>query len=135
MKIKYEFINGESTEIEVDETIGTFILDSRRIEENLARKERYHCLSSDAFDSDASDTVTEGSWGVDERTPEYEFFKKLKNKRIETAFSALSETQRRRPLLYIDGVSVNEIARIEGINPNAAWKSIEGARKKFIKNF
>ena len=41
MKIKYEFINGEKTEIEVEENIGTWILDSRRVEENLARKERY----------------------------------------------------------------------------------------------
>ena len=48
MKIKYEFINGEKTEIEVEENIGTWILDSRRVEENLARKERYHCYSSDA---------------------------------------------------------------------------------------
>ena len=47
MKIKYEFINGEKTEIEVEENIGTWILDSRRVEENLARKERYHCYSSD----------------------------------------------------------------------------------------
>ena len=48
MKINYEFINGEKTEIEVEENIGTWILDSRRVEENLARKERYHCYSSDA---------------------------------------------------------------------------------------
>ena len=38
MKINYEFINGEKTEIEVEENIGTWILDSRRVEENLARK-------------------------------------------------------------------------------------------------
>ena len=37
--------NGENSEVEVNEEIGTFILDSRREEDNLGRKERYHCYS------------------------------------------------------------------------------------------
>jgi DNA-binding CsgD family transcriptional regulator len=37
--------------------------------------------------------------------------------------------------MLADGLSVNEIARIEGVAPNAAWKSIEGAKRKFKKNF
>jgi hypothetical protein len=32
-------------------------------------------------------------------------------------------------------LSVNEIARIEDVAPNAAWKSIESAKKKFKKHF
>ena len=43
MKISYTFANGENSEVEVNEEIGTFILDSRREEDNLGRKERYHC--------------------------------------------------------------------------------------------
>ena len=43
MKIKYESVTGEITEVEVSEEIGAVIIDSRRKEENLARKERYHC--------------------------------------------------------------------------------------------
>ena len=42
MKISYTFANGENSEVEVNEEIGTFILDSRREEDNLGRKERYH---------------------------------------------------------------------------------------------
>jgi len=55
--------------------------------------------------------------------------------RINSALDKLSETQKRRLLMLTDGLSVNEIARIEGVAPNAAWKSIEGAKKKFQKHF
>ncbi len=48
MKISYTFANGENSEVEVNEEIGTFILDSRREEDNLGRKERYHCYSLNA---------------------------------------------------------------------------------------
>jgi len=37
--------------------------------------------------------------------------------------------------MLADGLSVNEIARIEDVAPNAAWKSIESAKKKFKKHF
>ncbi len=50
MKIKYKFITGEVTEIEVSENIGNIILDSRRIESNQNRKERYHCFYIEGAD-------------------------------------------------------------------------------------
>ena len=43
MKIKYEFATGDVTEIEVEDSIGEIILESRRLESNGDRKERYHC--------------------------------------------------------------------------------------------
>ena len=55
MKISYTFANGENSEVEVSEEIGTFILDSRREEDNLGRKERYHCYSMDAADYEGED--------------------------------------------------------------------------------
>lgn len=48
MKIKYEFADGTVSEVEVEESIGAVIIESRRKEDNLARKERYHCYSMDA---------------------------------------------------------------------------------------
>lgn len=50
MKIRYEFVDGEISEVEVTEEIGSVIVESRRLEDNLARKERYHCYSLDAVD-------------------------------------------------------------------------------------
>ena len=63
MKITYKFTTGEVTEVEVSNEIGTVIIDSRRKEENLARKERYHCYSYDAAEF-------EGQEYADWNTPE-----------------------------------------------------------------
>ena len=48
MKIKYEFADGTVSEVEVEEAIGAVIIEDRRLEDNLSRKERYHCYSLDA---------------------------------------------------------------------------------------
>ncbi len=50
MKIKYEFADGTVSEVEVEESIGAVIIEDRRLEDNLARKERYHCHSLDAVE-------------------------------------------------------------------------------------
>lgn len=125
MKIKYEFINGETTEIEVDENIGTFILDSRRDEENLARKERYHCYSSDV--------AWEGEEYADPDTPESLMFQKYENKRLTSALSELTEIQKRRFIKFAEGMSIREIARQEDANFKSVHDSIEQARKKLKK--
>ena len=43
MKITWQFADGTRSEIKAPDDIGTVILDSRREENNLDRKERYHC--------------------------------------------------------------------------------------------
>ena len=108
--------------------IGNYITASRREECNLARKERYHCYSLDAIDYEGLEYATD-------TTPETDLIREEDVARINTALDKLSETKKRRLLMLADGLSVNEIARIEGVAPNAAWKSIEGARKKFKKHF
>ncbi len=127
MKIKYEFDNGEVTEVEVDEEIGTFILESRRQESNLARKERAHCLSLDAIDYEGSEF---GAW--DKYEDDDDIFR---SRRVRKAFSQLSETQQRRLKLYADGKTLREIAEIEGASFQSVDESIRAARKKFSKNF
>ena len=121
MKIKYEFINGEKTEIEVEENIGTWILDSRRVEENLARKERYHCYSSDA--------VWEGLNYAASDTPESLMLQKYENTRLSSAINELTEIQRRRFIKFAEGLSIREIARQEGANFKSVHDSIEQAQK------
>ena len=63
MRIKYEFVNGEKTDVEIDDAIGMVILDSRRIEANKNRRERYHCYSIEGADF-------EGEKYFDKNTPE-----------------------------------------------------------------
>ena len=126
MKIKYEFINGEKTEIEVDESLGTFILDSRRIEENLARKERYHCYSSDA--------AWEGEDYADPNTPETEMLRKEFSKEMADVISELTEVQQRRLFKYLEGKSMRAIAREEGVQHKAVVDSFNYI-KKVLKKF
>lgn len=128
MKINYTFANGETSEVEVTEEIGNVILDSRRKESNLDRKERYHCYSLDAADFEGEDYA-------DGDTPETVLFSQLENQHIEELLDGLPEIQRRRLLLYAEGKSLREIARMEGVDHKAVKKSIEAAKKYFFKNF
>ncbi|MFG6357164.1 MAG: hypothetical protein K1W26_10145 [Acetatifactor sp.] len=128
MKIKYEFADGTVSEVEVEESIGAVIIESRREEDNLARKERYHCYSMDAVQFEGDEYGTE-------ETPETQMERELDTERIAHALDGLSEVQRRRLLKFAEGKSMREIAREEKVQHRAVMKSIEGARKIFKKNF
>lgn len=128
MKINYTFANGEVSEIEVTEEIGNVILDSRREESNLDRKERYHCYSLDA-------ALYEGREYADPDTPETVLHREEEQRKIRELLNGLPEIQKRRLLLYAEGKSLREIARIEGVDHKAVKKSIEAAKKYFRKNF
>ena len=50
----------------------------------------------------------------------------------------LTPKQRRRFLMYLNGMSTVKIAEIEGCNQNAVWESLEAGKakiKKYLKNF
>jgi DNA-directed RNA polymerase specialized sigma24 family protein len=128
MKIKYEFADGTVSEVEVEESIGAVIIESRRKEDNLARKERYHCYSMDAVQFEGDEYGTE-------ETPETQMERELDTERIAHALDGLSEVQRRRLLKFAEGKSMREIAREEKVQHRAVMKSIESARKIFKKNF
>ena len=131
MKIKYESVTGEITEVEVSEEIGAVIIDSRRKEENLARKERYHCYSIEAIkfgDCDEHAVATE-------ETPLTELIRNEDNAYISEAFAKLSDIQQRRLLKLAAGMSMREIAREESVDHRAVRECIESARKKFFKFF
>ena len=128
MKISYTFANGENSEVEVNEEIGTFILDSRREEDNLGRKERYHCYSLDAAEFEGEDMA-------DCETPETAMIGQFDRKHIVEALGSLSEVQQRRILMLAQGLSVREIARREGKEIKTIRESIAGAREKFKKFF
>lgn len=128
MKINYTFANGEVSEVEVNEKIGTMILDSRREESNLDRKERYHCYSLDAAEFEGMDYA-------DRDTPESILERIQENRHILELLEGLPEVQKRRLLLYAEGKPLREIARMEGVDHKAVKKSIEAAKKYFFKNF
>ena len=128
MKIKYEFADGTVSEVEVEESIGAVIIEDRRLEDNLSRKERYHCYSLDA-------AQFEGTEYADNETPETKMEREMDTERIAQALDGLSEVQRRRILMLAGGMSVNEIARKEGVHHSVVSETISAARKKFKKFF
>ena len=128
MKIKYEFMDGEISEVEVAEEIGSVIIESRRLEDNLSRKERYHCYSLDAVEF-------EGGEYADKDNPESLLEKKADSRHIRGILEKMPEIQRRRILLYAQGKTLREIAHMEGVDHKAVKKSIEAAKKYFKKNF
>lgn len=131
MKIKYKSVTGEVTEVEVSEEIGAVIIDSRRKEENLARKERYHCYSLDAIKYGENDQFAPTTG----ETPLTELIRNEDNSYIYEAFAKLSDIQQRRLLKLAAGMSMREIAREEGVDVKAIFKSITSARKNFLKFF
>ena len=128
MKIKYTFANGDVSEVEVSDEVGTVIVDSRRKEENLDRKERYHCYSYDAIDY-------EGEEYADPDTPDSLLERDELSSRVQSAMSHLTDIQVRRLTLFAEGLSIREIARKEGVDHKAVAKSIESAKKVFAKNY
>ena len=131
MKIKYESVTGEITEVEVSEEIGAVIIDSRRKEENLARKERYHCYSLEAIKYGDNDKFAPTTG----ETPLTDLIRNEDNSYIYEAFSKLSDIQQRRLLKLAAGMSMREIAREENVDHKVIRRSIEAGRKKFLKFF
>ena len=103
-------------------------IEDRRLEDNLSRKERYHCYSLDA-------AQFEGAEYADNETPETKVEREMDTECIAQALDGLSEVQRRRILMLAGGMSVNEIARMEGVHHSVVSETISAARKRFKKFF
>jgi len=121
MKIEYAFVNGEHSEVEVSEEIGKIILDSRRLEENSNRVYRRHNLSleqslENGFDHSAVDDSFDYN-------------------RVLDAMECLTEIQKVRMTLWIQGYQFKEIAEMEGsgVCYQAVQYSVGLAREKIRK--
>lgn len=126
MKIKYEFADGTMSEVEVEDFIGAVIIEDRHLEDNLSRKERYHCYSLDAAQFEG----VEYSGG---ETPESIFLSDEYSVELQETLGSLTDVQKERVSRLADGLSINEIARREGVAPNAVMKSVKGVREKLKK--
>ena len=123
MKIKYAFLDGTVTEVEVSDEIGAVIIDSRKAEHAQDERHRYHCYSYDAIDY-------EGEEYASDETPESDYLRSELNEQLYAALQSLTETQRRRLLLYAEGMSFSEIAKREGVSSHSKIiKSVESAQK------
>lgn len=126
MKIKYEFVNGEAVEIEVDEKWGNILMEMDEKEKRNNRKEtRRHESFQD-----------EGEWAADEfRDPAYIYESAIEEERLDLAYSQLSDDQQELVwnLFELDKSGL-KVAEEKGITHQAVTRRVERIQKK-IKKF
>ena len=128
MKISYEFVTGEVSEVEVDERLGGMLLDLNRQQENNDQKETRRHFSLNGMDyegelfASAEDT---------ERTVEH----REDMARLYSAMEALSPSQRELvKKIYFEERKITDIAREEGVSKQSVHERVQRALKKLEKN-
>ena len=126
MKVKYNFANGDCVELEVEEKFGKYIENSRKRESNKGRHYRRKNISLEGVvyegrEFSCSDTYFEDLEQAEEQG------------RIKKMLSELTEIQRRRCVQLAKGMSMQEIARQEGVAVQSVHESIVAAQKKLKK--
>lgn len=125
MKIIYQFADGTKSEVEVDEALGNYITASRRKEDNYERKMRYHCPFS------IDKLLYEGLDFADQDTPDTLYTNKYEESRVAQFLATLTDVQRRRVEMLMDGMTVSDVARAEG----ASWTSVKETLKQVQKKY
>ena len=117
MIIRYEFVNGEISEIEVDDYYGEILKEFNRNQRNSNRVYRRHNYSLEAALYQGKD------FGYNECFTD-----------LLEEVDTLTETELRRLKKYVSGYSIKEIADQEGVSTPAILYTLDAARKK-IKNY
>lgn len=127
MKIRYEFVNGEVSEIEVDEGLGELLVDFDRQQYNNDHKETRRHVSLDGMDY-------EGELFTSAEDTEGELMRREDTARLMEATKTLSPSQRELVLkVYFNGRSLVSIAAEEGVDKSAISHRLERIYKKLKK--
>lgn len=113
MRVRYEFVNGEWSEIEVEDSLGELLVELDRQEYNNDHRETRRHMSLDGMDY-------EGALFAAPDNPAAELVRKEDATRLRQAMEALSPAQRelvRR--VYFKRERVVDIARAEGVSEAA----------------
>lgn len=127
MKIRYVFVNGEVSEIEVEETLGGLLLELDRQEANNTRTEtrRHISLSELSYEGslfDAGIDVPEAVWA------------RISAETLREALQKLPASQRELIVqVYFQGWRPAEIARTEGVSRQSVSERLQRALKKLQK--
>lgn len=121
-------INGQALSVEVSVEVYEYLDRGRHKSENLAHEKRRHW---DTREFDEYIVATEGRLPYRE-TPEEQVCRKETRDELLSVLDSCTEAQRRRFLLYaLEGLSYEQIARLESCSKYAVRDSVEAARKKF----
>ena len=127
MKITYEFVTGEVSEVEVDERLGGMLLDLDRQQYNNDQKETRRHVSLDGMDY-------EGELFVSAEDTEGEAERREDMARLYSAMEALSPSQRELvKKVYFEERKITDIAREEGVDKSAISHRLERIHKKLKK--
>ena len=126
MKVEYKFADGTVSEVEVPEEIGAYIMESRKAEESGGRVYRSHNYSLDSIEYEGEE------YGY---TEPYRLEEAEDRELLEKALSILSDIQRRRMEMFIEGLSFRKIAEAEGVHTQTVIESVRAAQKKIKKFF
>ena len=127
MKIRYVFVNGEVSEIEVEEALGGLLLELDRQEANNTRAEtrRHVSLSELSYEGslfDAGIDVPEAVWA------------RISADTLREALQKLPAAQRELIIqVYFQGRRPAEIARTEGVSRQSVSERLQRALKKLQK--
>ena len=129
MKITYEFVTGEISEVEVDESLGGMLLDLDRQQENNDQRETRRHVSLDGMDY-------EGELFASTEDTERAVERREDMARLFSAMEALSPSQRELvKKVYFEEQKITDIAREEGVSEAAIrnrLKKIYSRLKKFL---
>ena len=129
MKITYEFVTGEISEVEVDERLGGMLLDLDRQQENNDQKETRRHFSLNGMDY-------EGELFASAEDTEREAVRREDMARLYSAMEALSPSQRELvKKVYFEERKITDIAREEGVSHVAVRDRLERIYKKIKNNF
>ena len=127
MKIRYEFVNGEVSEIEVDDSLGELLVDFDRQQYNNDHKETRRHVSLDGMDY-------EGELFASAEDTEGEILRREDTARLLEAMEALSSSQRELVLkVYFNGRSLVSIAAEEGVSHVAIVRRLNRIYEKLRK--
>ena len=129
MKITYEFVTGEISEVEVDERLGGMLLDLDRQQENNDQKEtrRHFSLNGMDYEGELFASAEDTEKAVEHREDMARLF---------SAMEALSPSQRELvKKVYFEERKITDIAREEGVSEATIrnrLKKIYSRLKKFL---
>lgn len=128
MRVRYEFSNGEFSEIEVDDSLGELLVDIDRQEYNNDHKETRRHVSLDGMDY-------EGTLFASPADPAAEVLKREETARLLRAMKSLFPDQRELVLkVYFENQRIVDIAREQGVTKQSVHERLSRALNK-IKKF
>mgnify|MGYP002568271852 CR=1 FL=1 len=127
MRVRYEFVNGEWSEIEVEDSLGELLVELDRQEYNNDHRETRRHMSLDGMDY-------EGALFAAPDNPAAELVWKEDATRLRQAMEALSPAQRELVCrVYFENEKITDIARQEGVDKSAISHRLDRIYRKLKK--